>query len=327
MIPLTALLALLALLALALAFPPQDFFVREGGELAPAGVAGAGPRLDPPVQASAPPVDYALLATLLSSLPPQRRTALLSQPQAFRAFVQRELDHRAILQAALDAGMSQQPRPVFLIRRSAQGTLRDYYVDQEIRSRIASDFPNDEQMREYYQHNRARYTLPRRVHVWQVFIPVADDATAVAQARERAQQLEAALRAGKQSFDEAVGQHSRHASSRLRGGYLGLLSVAEMGAEFRDVVLALPENGISQPVRGKEGFHILRRGAFVPERELSFEEVRRHVREKMRNDLHQRLRQQIYREAHQAYPYPLSEKEIERWRLRLAGSDSMAGQG
>ncbi len=273
-------------------------------------------------------IDYERLAALMAVMNPQARGLLLGNRSAFQRFVHRELADQAVVQVALSEQRQNEPEAAFQIRRQAREALRSYYLDSFVAARLPPDYPSEEEMKEYYQDEPKRFSIGRRLHLWQVFFPLEAQATEAEEqeVRQQAQQVLQSLRTGALDFSMAVELYSQHQESRLQAGYLGLLAVDELNPAFREPVPVLKEGELSELIRDAGGFHIVRRGATVPAQSLSFEQVRGQIRQHLRTMRREQLQQQLYQQAAQVFPYSVHAETLEQWWVRLREAAGLSGQ-
>ena len=102
----------------------------------------------------------------------------------------------------------------------------------------------------------ADQTVPTVAHV---LIGVAEDATPeqVAAARARAQEVARRARAG-EDFSNLARQMSDDTASRESGGVLGEIQPGSLPEELDQAITALTVGGVSDPVRGAAGWHVIR---------------------------------------------------------------------
>jgi len=302
---------------------------REAGISSLDDLTAAAQRVDiPPAAppAAQPAVKPALVSfklghvqAVLANVQPRRRQALLENAEAFRDFVRQEAANQSLLAAARSSNLEQDENTRFLMQRTAENVLVEVYLNRLINNRIPADFPTEEQLREYYEENKQNLVLEERMHVWQIFLPVAAGAEqqGIDEVRNRVEQLVTDLREGKIDFSGAAYRHSGHQASRNNGGYMGLLKVSELIPVIHEALSELDEGEISDPVRSDTGFHILRRGATVPAREVTFEEVRDQIANLLTNQVRARLQNAVREQAATSFPVNLDEETIEAWRQRL----------
>ena len=146
---------------------------------------------------------------------------------------------------------------------------------------------DEEEVRQRFEENSGRYKDPEKRSVSHILIKLAEDAVEadVAEAESRASALAEQARAG-EDFAELARTSSEDTGSAANGGDLGVLVRDQMVKPFEDAAYALTEAGqISDPVRSRFGFHIIRLDELVAESIKPFEEVRSEVEEEMRNRL------------------------------------------
>ena len=155
-----------------------------------------------------------------------------------------------------------------LMKRQAEKALVDAYVRELVKVNIGPDFPSEEQVLKYYQDNKERFTTPERVHLWQIFWPVPENASE----QERKKTLASATKVLKQlekkelEFGQAASEYSAHSPSKLSGGYMGLLNTADLLPEVRASVKQLKEGQLSKILTTSSGLHLVKRGALVASR-------------------------------------------------------------
>lgn len=128
----------------------------------------------------------------------------------------------------------------------------------------------DEHPREFVEPGDA----PDTVRASHILIQVAADAKPEAWDKAKAE-AEAILKQLKGGADFAkLAQEKSSCPSKAEGGSLGSFGKGQMVPEFETAAFALKEGELSQPVRTKFGYHIIRRDAAKKGRQLSFDEVK-----------------------------------------------------
>ncbi len=136
----------------------------------------------------------------------------------------------------------------------------------------------DEESREYYRSNRARFAEPHRYRVSHLFLAAPQGAPPEVAAEKMGaiQGLSIRQLAG-EKFPQLVTEASEDEASKIRGGDLGFFAATRMPPEFIAEVKKLRVGEVSAPVRSHLGFHIVQLTGAKPSRELSFDEVRAEV--------------------------------------------------
>jgi parvulin-like peptidyl-prolyl isomerase len=264
-------------------------------------------------------LDFEEIQKILAVLDERQRKALLTDEQAFQKFIRQEAVNQSILSAAKANKVDKNEKAIFLTQRGAENILREFYLNQLIRSKIPKDFPTDQQIKEYYEQNKDKFVLAERVHVWQIFLQITDELSKkeIELVKKQAESISSDLNKGKISFDKAAQKYSDQESSKYNGGYLGLVKVKELKTEVQKPLMALAEGKISKPIKTDDGMHILKRGIIVPKQELELEQVHDQIKKLLKTQIRQKLRQEIFKQAGKTYPVDLDDNKIEEWRLKL----------
>lgn len=130
-------------------------------------------------------------------------------------------------------------------------------------------------LRAAYEEQAPLHTRPEEREARHILITVdaeADPAEWEA-ARERIEALRERVLAG-EDFAELAREHSEDPGSAPEGGDLGPVTRGLMVEPFEEALFALSEGELSEPVRTRFGWHVIRLDAVRPESRKSFEEMR-----------------------------------------------------
>ena len=161
-------------------------------------------------------------------------------------------------------------------RYSTPETVVVSYIDLNAADLPASAEPTDDELRERYEQERARFgTEEERVasHILVSVAPGADEA-AVEAARVEAQGVAERARAEGADFAALAAAESDDLGSKELGGELGPIPRDVFPKPFEDAVFALAEGGVSDPVRTDEGWHVIKLTGLVAGDVQPFEAVR-----------------------------------------------------
>ncbi|GAA4405499.1 SurA N-terminal domain-containing protein [Quisquiliibacterium transsilvanicum] len=145
-------------------------------------------------------------------------------------------------------------------------------------------------VRTYYEQNKARYGVPeqrRASHILVQTAPGADDAARKA-ARSRAEDLLRQARSGA-DFAALAREHSQDPGSAREGGDLGYFGREMMVKPFADAAFVLAEGGLSDVVESEFGFHVIKLTGIRPGAVKPFEEVRAEIESDLRRQQAGRL--------------------------------------
>ena len=138
---------------------------------------------------------------------------------------------------------------------------------------------SDDDAKKFYDDNPKVFTQPERVHARHIL--VSGDAD-LAKVQEE-------LKAGK-SFDVVAKEFSTDPGSAANGGDLGEFPRGVMVPEFEKAAFALKNPGdISEPVKSKFGWHIIKLEEHIPESPMPFEQVKEQVLQELKAQKTQEL--------------------------------------
>ena len=204
---------------------------------------------------------------------PAARDQLLGNSAALVEFVRERLIRQALLNEARAANFDQKPEV-----QARLTDARDTVIVQAwLGSRVQLDpaFPSEAEIATAYEGNKARFAVPKQFHVAQIAILVpataskeADDA-----ARRKALELKLQVTRPKADFAEVARKSSQDKNSSDKGGDLGWVREDQIVPAVRDVVRGMADNGVSDPVRSAEAWHVVKLLGTKPPSFLPVEQV------------------------------------------------------
>jgi parvulin-like peptidyl-prolyl isomerase len=134
--------------------------------------------------------------------------------------------------------------------------------------------------REVYTLNRETYREPEAVRISAITIGMKNRGEEAALAR--AKEARARIAAG-EDFGAIAREYSDNRITRDKGGQLPFLTAKELEANYAKGVFALTRQGeISEPIKGKAAYHVVRLDERRPARVAPFEEVRDRILQDLR---------------------------------------------
>ncbi|WP_020585883.1 peptidylprolyl isomerase [Desulfobacter curvatus] len=170
-------------------------------------------------------------------------------------------------------------------------------------------------IRDFYDQNPARFTTPEQVEASHILIRVNENADdqAVAKAKEEALSVyEKAVKSV--DFSELAKAYSQGPSA-ADGGYLGRFDRTSMVKPFADAAFAMNAGDISQPVRTRFGWHIIKVTDKTPETVVPFETAKTQIQKELALS---RLQDLAYNKAEDAYDAVLDGDSFEQVALVAA---------
>ena len=210
----------------------------------------------------------------LERLPAPSRV-YLTQPERRRQFVENLVMNDLLFREGQQAGLEKDPE----VERQVADLRKRLVVQRVMRQYQTPPTISDDEVRAYYDANPTLYSTTQ---VAASHILVKDE--------ETAKQIRAELETNPDRFAALATEKSTDAGSAKKGGELGLFGQGRMVPEFDKAAFSLQPGQISQPVKTRYGYHIIR----VTERQEGerkpFDQVKEQIRMTLRN---QRLQEQV----------------------------------
>ena len=183
----------------------------------------------------------------------------------------------------------------------------NYKTDPEVKVRYLELKPEDfaakvtvteEDIRDYYESNREKFKNPKTVQARHILIKVAQNAKPeeVESAHQRAEDVLKLAREGK-DFAALARQYSE-GPTKTKGGDLGTFRREAMVKPFADKAFSMKAGDISDPVRTRFGWHIIKVEKINPAKTLSLDEAREDIEKTLKTE---RSRNLAYDEAESVY--------------------------
>lgn len=194
-----------------------------------------------------------------------------------RAFLVQKL----VLNEALEKKWDQRPEIVAKLARARDSTLTESYL--ETLAQPPPDYPAEDDLKAAYDRQRSSFLMPRSFRLAQIFIAEGRDAEAKLGAVKKE------LRSNKADFAAIAGRLSEDAVSAGRGGEIGWLTESQIQPEIRTQISGVKLFAASDPIRLKDGWHILKvldaREPYTPTLEQMRAQLTRQMRaEKLRGN-------------------------------------------
>jgi peptidyl-prolyl cis-trans isomerase C len=218
----------------------------------------------------------------------ERREEVLSQEGAVRALFENIYVIRALSQrgAANDAIDLQEIE--WQARHHRDRLLMNRQLELEVDSEIAK-IDWDPLVKEHYLANKKEYVVQEKVDADHILLSTRErsEEEALAKAKAALDRLKSG-----EDFGLLARELSDDEGSGARGGKLGAFGRGAMVPSFEEAVFALREPGeLSDPVKSRFGYHIIKLNKYVPEKQLSLEEATTRIRPKVQSQLRQEIRQ------------------------------------
>lgn len=140
---------------------------------------------------------------------------------------------------------------------------------------------SDEEIRDYYNENQEEFKTPKTVEARHILLKVNQNAGSevVEKTRKRALDILKMAREGKK-FAELAKKYSE-GPTRDKGGHLGTFRKESMVKPFADKAFSMNAGEISEPVRTRFGWHIIKVEKVNEASVLSLDEAKKGIRKKL----------------------------------------------
>jgi len=215
-------------------------------------------------------VTRADVAAALQQMPESRRQGVLASEKALGQLLDSLFVTRMLAGEARDQGLADDPVARARVRQAEERVLSRLRV--EAMSAAMDEDAAETLAEERYRVNRDDYVAPEKVRVRHILIRT--DERSEADARDLAAELAAQLREAPDRFTALAAEHSDDRATAQDGGELPPFPRGEMAKPFEEAAFSLEDGEISDPVKTRFGYHVIRKIEHLPERQQSFSEVR-----------------------------------------------------
>ena len=220
----------------------------------------------------------------LANVPAKRRTEFSSSPRRVQGILNNLLVTKTLAAQARAHGT--RPIPV---GPKGVGTQEERQLAAGELARIESDASRDfdakkaefeAKAREIYDVDHDKYQAPEEVRFSDVAVEIKDRGEEAA--LSRAQEVRKRLIDG-EDFAKIAREYSDDPTTREKGGAIPFVSRERLEKEYAAGVFALTRIGeISQPIKGRSAYHVVRLDERRPPRQLAFDEVRDRIMQTLR---------------------------------------------
>ncbi len=192
-----------------------------------------------------------------------------------------------------------------------------YKTDPQIKVRYLYFKPEDyadkvtvseDDIQDYYESNPEKFKSPKTVEARHILIKLAPDANAeeVENARQRIETVLDMAKEG-QDFAELAKKYSE-GPTKTEGGNLGAFRREAMVKPFADKAFSMKAGEISEPVRTRFGWHIIKVEKVNPEKTSSLSEAQGDILNNLKADLSKNL---AYDEAEAVYDASFEGRDLD----------------
>jgi len=198
------------------------------------------------------------LMLILDAQAPDARRQLATDPPALERLVRSELMRKAVLHEAKQKGWDKRQELQPLIERARDQVIVSSFVANV--AKPGDGYPTEEEIKQFYESNKAQLVAPAQFQLAQIFLPAADGADKVKadEAKKKIGELSAKLGKSGTDFAKLAKENSAHKESAEKGGELGWVSEEQMVPEIRRAVSGMAKGEVSQPIKSQAGWHLIK---------------------------------------------------------------------
>lgn len=200
--------------------------------------------------------------------------------------------------------------------------------DLQLKHYLADNYDStvtDEAIANYYEQHKSDYKKPAQVKASHILVRVAQDASRseIRRADKKAKRLTRKARRDDTDFAK-LAREASDGRSADKGGRLGYFSKRRMVPEFSEKAFSMQPGDISDPVRTKFGFHIIKVHDRKPPETQTLEEARPDIRRKLERESQRTSLQKLIEETKRelTIDYHLENIEANTQASRADGAQS-----
>jgi peptidyl-prolyl cis-trans isomerase C len=222
---------------------------------------------------------------------------LLLEPKAKREFLEKLIDREILLLEARKAGVYEREDVRRKIEECEKGVILDAFLSQILREK---DEVTEEEAKRYYDEHKEEFFMNESIRVRHIVVRTLEEAKEIKKRLEHGE-----------DFVELAKRYSISPSGKW-GGDLGYIQRGQVGKEFEKAAFSLKRPGeISDIVKTTFGYHIIRLEDRKPPRQLSFEEVRDKIIQKLKEQKKQKALEDYLKKVKKQYKIVINEKLLE----------------
>ncbi len=231
-------------------------------------------------------VSQELFEARADKIPKNLRLNALRDSNRLKDLINNMLIEAQLAEDARQAGFDNEKIVINRMKLAQQAELANAWLEHYVDTNQEADL--DQLAYEYYQLNKnSILTLPS-INVSHLLVSTEERTDE--EAKERAKFLYQEIEVNPALFDEMVLKYSDDKSVSSNKGKFTKIKKGNMVKPFEDAAFALQTSEISEPVKTKYGFHIIRLDAHVAPEQMPFDEVKAQLIDRERKKHEERIK-------------------------------------
>jgi len=196
------------------------------------------------------------LKDFVGRMEPETRRQAQADPKIMDQLVQAEIARKAVLNEALARKWQLNPAVAKQIDLAREAIVLKSYLASV--TDLPQSYPSEADIKAAYDLNRDKFLVPRQYRLAQIFISSPPGDKNAADALKKANALTSQAHARGARFDELARRNSQHKISADKGGDIGWLVESQLQPAIRAKIAGMMRGDVSDPIRGDQGWHIVR---------------------------------------------------------------------
>ena len=210
-------------------------------------------------------ITQSMLDTIIEGIPPRYKAQMMT-PEGKKRLLDRIVEMKMFSQEAYKLKLDKDPAVQSQIISMTEQVMASEYI-KHIQAEIKI---NDDEMKAYYEGNKKEFQQPEQIKARHILVKTEDEAKAVRKELETNKDFAALAK------DKSTGP------SKTKGGDLGWFGRGQMVPEFEQVAFSLKKGEISDVVKTKFGYHIIKVNDKKKASEKSYEMVKKQIEDKLK---------------------------------------------
>lgn len=226
------------------------------------------------------------ISEVISRYPAQQQ-AMIDNEQGRRNILEQAIAFELMYELGKEKGMDTSAEYVEQVNKIAKELLAQIVMKKTLDEVTVLD----EEVLKYYNENQEAFKEPANVTAKHILID----------SEELAKEIKEKIALNELTFEEAAAKYSS-CPSKEQGGNLGSFSKGMMVPEFEEVAFVLPIGEVSEPVKTQFGYHLIQLNDKSESKELSFEEAKQDIVNKLKYDKQSKAYAEKQNELKEKYP-------------------------
>ena len=228
---------------------------------------------------------------------PQQFRAQYASEESRKKLLDQLIKYTLLSQEARSLGIDKKEDVVKKVDEIVNNIIIQELTLQEVTSKIKI---TDTKLKEYYNANAEKFTVQEKIKVALIFIEAKKGSV---EKKKKAEMVLGRLKKG-EKIEDLVKQFSEDVRTNKRGGTTGYFAsgrrVGSYGQAFEDKAFSMKPGEISEVLKSKDGFYIIKMDDKKAEKKQTLDEVRPRIE--------RTLKQSMQKEAYDEYIESLKKK-------------------